>query len=92
MRKPGYKESSKETLNNNTRLRKLAAERKNAEDLAAPPVAKKAVGRPPKGKGSGFDQATVQAVGGGFNKSTLPYGARMMIERYDNEKRLRKNV
>ena len=78
-------------------LAAATAEKARLAALASPaaassPPAKRGPGRPPKGKGSGFDQATVQAVGGGFNKSTLPYGARMMIERYDNEKRLRKNV
>ena len=101
MRQPGYTAPTTDTKYNNPRLRQLAEAKIKAQDItaaaAAPaaassPPAKRGPGRPPKGKGSGFDQVTVQEVGGGFNKSTLPYGARMMIERYDNEKRLRKNV
>ena len=128
MRLVGYKDSTKETYKNNTRLRTLAAERMKAEDLIAPPAAaaaaapaaaaaagtppgtpmaaKRGRGRPPKAKAAAPAASAPASApssapsspppvptGKGFelNKSSLPYGARMLIERYDNEKKLRKN-
>ncbi len=59
---------------------RLAALAAPAPAPSSPTVKKKAVGRPPGPvKGKGFEQATLQEVGGGFNKSTLQYGAIIMI-------------
>ena len=46
---------------------------------------------PPVPTGKGFELNNYMGKGFQLNKSSLPYGARMMIERYDNEKKLRKN-
>ena len=69
------------------------------------PAAKRGRGRPPKAAApapaaaapapsSAPSSPPPVPSGQGFktlNKSSLPYGARMLIERYDNEKKLRKN-
>ena len=150
MRLTGYKDSTKETFKNNTRLRSLAGARMRSQDLIAlgssppatptaasaptaaasasptaasgtppgtPVAAKRGRGRPPKAKaaaapaaaapasappsapsspppvptGKGFELNNYMGKGFQLNKSSLPYGARMLIERYDNEKKLRKN-
>ena len=70
----------------------------------APVAAKRKAGRPKKAAaaaapsspppvptGKGFELNNYMGKGFELNKSSLPYGARMLIERYDNEKKLRKN-
>ncbi len=79
MKKLNYKPGNTNNKTNNPAIRAEAARRYQAiKDAAATAAAAKA---PVAGKG--FNS---------LNKSSLPYGARMMIERYDNEKKLRKNV
>ena len=78
-----------------------------AAAAGTPVAAKRGRGRPPKAKAAAPAAAAPSSAppsapsspppvpsGKGFkelNKSSLPYGARMLIERYDNEKKLRKN-
>ena len=60
-----------------------------AAPSSAPPSAPSSP--PPVPTGKGFELNNYMGKGFQLNKSSLPYGARMMIERYDNEKKLRKN-
>ncbi len=83
MKKSSYKPGKANSATNNPSIRAEAARRYELEKIAAaaPAAAPAAAAAPVAGKG--FNS---------LNKSSLPYGARMMIERYDNEKKLRKNV
>ena len=92
MAKPSYKPGNSNTKTNNQAIRDEAArrfgiEQNEAAAKLAAPVSPVAVA--PTGKG--FKKLN-KDTGKGFTTIQLPYGARMMIERYDNEKRLRKNV
>ena len=60
-----------------------------AAPSSAPPSAPSSP--PPVPTGKGFELNNYMGKGFQLNKSSLPYGARMLIERYDNEKKLRKN-
>ena len=85
MEKPDYKPGNSKSKTNNLAIRDEAARRFDLEKKEA--AAKLAASKAPA------PTASKTATGKGFelNKSSLPYGARMMIERYDNEKKLRKN-
>ncbi len=85
MKKSSYKPGKANSATNNPSIRAEAARRYELEKIAAaaPAAAPAPVAAPVAVAGKGFNS---------LNKSSLPYGARMMIERYDNEKKLRKNV
>ncbi len=92
MKKPNYKPGKANTATNNPSIRAEAARRYELEKIAAAKVAAPA---PAAAAPAPAPAAAAPVAGKGFNslnKSSLPYGARMMIERYDNEKKLRKNV
>jgi hypothetical protein len=91
MEKKGYKPGRSDTTTNNPSIRAEAARRfELAKNEAAAKLAALAPAPVPVA-GKGFKKLN-KDTGRGFTTAQLPYGARMMIERYDNEKRLRKNV
>ena len=85
MEKTDYKPGNSNSKTNNPSIRAEAARR---FDLEKKEAAAKLAAAP---TGKGFELNNYMGKGFELNKSSLPYGARMMIERYDNEKKLRKN-
>ncbi len=92
MKKSSYKPGNTNNKSNNPSIRAEAARRFELEKNAAAAKVAAAAAPAPAPAGKGFKKLN-NDTGRGFelNKSSLPYGARMMIERYDNEKKLRKN-
>ena len=94
MEKTDYKPGNSKSKTNNPEIRAEAARRFDLEKKEA--AAKLAAAKVPAPtasapSGKGFELNNYMGKGFQLNKSSLPYGARMMIERYDNEKKLRKN-
>ena len=79
------------TKTNNPSIRAEAARRFEEAKIAAASKLAASKAPAPASTGKGFELNNYMGKGFQLNKSSLPYGARMLIERYDNEKKLRKN-